>query len=101
MQHEMGVEPLFRQFRHDGIDQKRHVVVKNFNNRDVIEALTWGRLQGANPDLGRLQTPLAEKPPSSLSDLGNLRGLIMDNVFRGGAGEDLLDEVRWHIDDAA
>jgi hypothetical protein len=48
-----------------------------------------------------LLLPLAEEPPSSGGDLGNLRGLIAHKVFRRGAGEYLHDEIRRHIGDLA
>ncbi len=101
MQDEMSVEPLFRQFRHDGIDQKRHIVVNDFNDRNVVEALTRGGVRRADPDLGSLRLPLAKEPPRSLRDLCDLAGLIMHKVLRDGSGKNLRDEARRHAGDAA
>src|SRR5712671_2573791 len=58
-------------------------------------------MRRANPDLGSLQPPFTEEPPSSFRDLRDLRGFIVHKVSRDGSGEDLRGEVRRRIGDAA
>src|SRR6202030_1074604 len=93
----MGIEPLFAQFGHDGIDQKRHVVIKDFNDRHAFETLAWCRLRATDLDLRSLPLPLAEEPPSSGCDRGDLGGFVAQQIFRSSPGKYLRDEIRRRV----
>ena len=98
--HEMRVEPLFRQFGHHGIDQKRHVIVDDFDDRYVLEAVAGCRLRRNDLDLRSLLLSLVEELPRSGRDLGYLRSFVARQIFRCGLREYLHDEIGRRIGNA-
>ncbi len=75
------------------LDEKRHVVIDEFDNRDVLEARTVGGARGRHADLRGSRPALGEKPPARGRDVGELRRLVADDILGGGTGEQPGHEV--------
>src|SRR5262249_18128567 len=92
------LDPLFGQLAHDRVEQERHVVVDDLDERDGLDALGADRsVATVEANLWRARLALLEETPRLLGYRRNLARLVAREILRRGAGEQLARKGLRHV----
>ena len=73
--------PCAGKLAHDGIEQKRHVVVGDLDHRDVLEPLAVWHLGDGDAQLGRAGRTFGKVRPRPLGQRRNLAAVVENQVL--------------------
>ena len=94
MRHQPDIEPMFGDFAHHRVDEERHIVVDELDDRHGLALAGVAQRHGLAANLGCARLPLAQKIVSPLGQHRDVVGAVAHHIFRHGAGKDMSDEGR-------
>ena len=89
MHDEPHLDPLLGQFPEHGIEQERHVVVDDLDDRHPADLMRIGDVGAVlDADVGGAGLALAEERPRRFGQRGQFPGVVAQQIFSGGAAEE-------------
>ena len=96
MHDETDIDPAVGKLRQHRVDQERHVVVDDLEHQLVAPTLAdFPRPDGVEADVGHARLAHREQGPCVGSELGELPGIVTQQILGDCMRKDLGDEIRW------
>jgi hypothetical protein len=97
VRHQLHIEPPLADFAHHRIDQKRHVVIGDFDHGDDVALARRFQRDGLAANLRHARLPLLEEIERALGQVGEIGGRVAQHVLGHRAAVKLRDEISRNV----
>ena len=92
MRHQLHGEPALGELAHNRVDQERHVVVDDLDNRDRLAFARLFQRHGLAADFRSAGLPLLKKIERPLGQVGEIGDRVAQHILRYRSGVELRDK---------